>query len=93
MAGRPHTARVVVFSFSPFYAAAVGLSPLLAVRLFSWCFSQDAILGPARFLDSPGTCGAELARPFKGGFALLVCGCCSPFCLVCLPHVSSSPSR
>ena len=46
---------LVLFFFVP---AALGFSPVLAVRPFFLAFCRGAILGPGRFLDSPGTYGA-----------------------------------
>ena len=42
-------------TFLVFFVPPRLVYPILAVRPFSWCVSRGAILGPARFLDSPGT--------------------------------------
>ena len=54
--GHPHTHLCLLFRF--FCPAAFVVSPFLAVRPASWRFLRGAILGPARFWDSPGTHGA-----------------------------------
>ena len=51
----PHTHLVFLFLFLVFVPAAPGLSPILAVRPSFLAFCRGAILGPGRFLDSPGT--------------------------------------
>ena len=91
--GHPHTH----FLFVPFLflcPAALLVSPFLAVRPDSWRFSRGAILGPARFWDSPWTYGAwarsPLPRPLswdarRQGFSVLLLPCFSfsPFVLFC----------
>ena len=55
--GRPHThlfSFVLVLLFCP----AAGLSPFFGRASCFLAFSRGAILGPARFWDSPGTYGA-----------------------------------
>ena len=72
--------------------AAFGLSPSLAVRLFSWCFLGVPFWAPCVFWILLELAGLELARPFRGPFwtrggkgvsVLLFCGFCFPFCGVC----------
>ena len=53
----PH-ALFCLFLFSFCVPPRFVVSPFLAVRPASWRFSRGAILGPARFWDSPGTYGA-----------------------------------
>ena len=53
----PHRTVLVLFFFL-FVPAALGFSPVLAVRPLFLAFCRGAILGPGRFLDSPGTYGA-----------------------------------
>ena len=50
----PH-ALVLLFPFSFCVPPLFSVSPVLAVRPASWRFSRGAILGPARFWDSPWT--------------------------------------
>ena len=45
--------------------AALFVSPFLAVGPASWRFSRGAILGPARFWDSPGTYGTRARSPLS----------------------------
>ena len=92
----PHAPCVFVpFSLSP---AAHGLAPVLAVRPFFLAFCRGAILGPGRFLDSPGTplrlfLGREAAWVLLVIFLFVVC-CFSLSVLFAAAHVFlAGPSR
>ena len=63
----PH-ALVLVFSFSPFCPAAVGLSPFLAVRPVSWRFFGVPFWAPRVFGILLQPTGLELAHTFRGPF-------------------------
>ena len=102
--GHPFTRTCFAGSFSFCVPPLLSVSPVLAVRPASWWFSRGAILGPARFWDSPGTYGAwarsPLPRPFSGdarrqGFscASLALFSFSPCVLFCGHTFSRSPSR
>ena len=66
MAGHPHTHLLLVCCFSPFCPTAFGLSAVLAVRRFPWCFLGVPFCAPCVFWTLLELAGLELARPFRG---------------------------
>ena len=94
----PHTHLVFLFLFLVFVPAAPGLSPVLAVRPSFLAFCRGAILGPGRFLDSPGTplrlfLGREAAWVLLVASLFVVCFF-SPSVLFAAAHVFlAGPSR
>ena len=86
LTGHTPTRTLCSCSFFLFLSPRFGLSPVLAVRPSFLAFCRGAILGPGRFLDSPGT-PLRLLLGREAAWVLLVASLLScvffPFCVVC----------